>query len=736
MKIRELTDEFFNTFDRNGNTPDAGKALREIDRLCLQNAMSRFLMSGSKDDAFDVYFCFCEIFGIFGKGYDGTEKLLNLLGDHETNAGRILERHRDHYSHAVYVFSLGLAIYQKNYNFRTDFESGRLLSNSMSVNEEFLYRWGLAALFHDIGYPFEIAFNSIKAYTQDIFDQQARPLLTYTRIDEFVTFTNRERSLLEIIGWEPDYIESAHTLLARSISKMMGLEYRDVLNELTLIMQKAIQHMDHAYFSAAIVLKMFLSLNDITKAALEVYIDACACILLHASFWRDKLGKDRKISSKQSLAFLLMLCDELQIFDRIGYGRKSKSEPLPRVCYLDYSDRTLDVTYAFNDRAINYTDSKYADGVLVAKGNYLKGEYIEGKRDEIEKVLRNLFDLSNFGSIRIIAEISSSYRSVSYHLSASFYQNIFSLAKRVHENYLKSTTYNKIKETWAELSLELKMSNVLQAKSYAEKLNLLGYFYDDRDLMLAKVVELNEEQVEVLARAEHTRWCTEKKQMGWVYGERNDKQRKHNCLVEYDALESNNQQKDKETATNMLKNLSDAGFTIYQANKIKTEEKAFLLGITGHNDLSKADIPRIKDQLRAIFRRYASNKNYQTIVLCACAHGFDLLAAGIAMELALHIKVIFPFDEAAYKIEVESYDTERLLEKVMEYDNKEVLHIPRLEETYHVDLSKHIAGNANVLIAGWDGKANSRNGGTYDTVQLAKKYGKHIEVIEVPRAAP
>ena len=35
---------------------------KDIDRLCLENAIDRFLKSGKKEDAFDVYFCYLEMF--------------------------------------------------------------------------------------------------------------------------------------------------------------------------------------------------------------------------------------------------------------------------------------------------------------------------------------------------------------------------------------------------------------------------------------------------------------------------------------------------------------------------------------------------------------------------------------------------------------------------------------------------------------------------------------------------
>ena len=57
--------------DKNGDAL-TGRSLKEnqipynmekdIDRLCLENAVVRFLRSGKKQDAFDVYFCYLDMF--------------------------------------------------------------------------------------------------------------------------------------------------------------------------------------------------------------------------------------------------------------------------------------------------------------------------------------------------------------------------------------------------------------------------------------------------------------------------------------------------------------------------------------------------------------------------------------------------------------------------------------------------------------------------------------------------
>ena len=80
----------------------------DIDRLCFARAMERFWESGSREDAFDVYFCYMEM---FGDGYSGSRRMIELLSEFESTASTMLMSHRDHYSHSVYVFLLGLAMF-------------------------------------------------------------------------------------------------------------------------------------------------------------------------------------------------------------------------------------------------------------------------------------------------------------------------------------------------------------------------------------------------------------------------------------------------------------------------------------------------------------------------------------------------------------------------------------------------------------------------------------------------
>ena len=95
----------------------------DLDRLCLEQAMRRFLDSGASQDAFDVYYCYLEM---FVGSYGSTKRMIEMLSEFETNGSSLLMKHRDHYSHSVYVFALGLAVYETNPVFREPLQgSGR-----------------------------------------------------------------------------------------------------------------------------------------------------------------------------------------------------------------------------------------------------------------------------------------------------------------------------------------------------------------------------------------------------------------------------------------------------------------------------------------------------------------------------------------------------------------------------------------------------------------------------------
>ena len=71
------------------------------------------------------------------------------------------------------------------------------------------------------------------------------------------------------------------------------------------------------------------------------------------------------------------------------------------------------------------------------------------------------------------------------------------------------------------------------------------------------------ELTEKLAKNTHDVWAAERIAQGWTYGEeRNDAEKKHPCLVEYEALSDDEKVYDRNTALETLKCIVQLGYTI------------------------------------------------------------------------------------------------------------------------------------------------------------------------------
>ncbi|MCL2172958.1 MAG: RyR domain-containing protein [Candidatus Bathyarchaeota archaeon] len=709
---------------------------QQINMRCLKVATARFLKSGTKDDAFDVYYCFSELYQIFGEGYEGsTLTLLDILADHETNAGAVIAKHRDHYSHAVYVFALGLTLYQINPKFQNTF-SNFYKEKKYASHEEFLYRWGIVSLFHDVGYPFEIAFKGMQDYTKALFGKFI-PQLTYDitdfiKNDEVIFTTDATAEEQKLFAGK-----DCHELLADAISN--GSFYvKNVKERLDVYLNKGYVegYTDHAYFSAIIVLKTLLKKRK--DGALPIYIDTAVSILLHSSFWRRNLAKslDGNEMSKgikltpqmHPLVFMLNFCDDLQVFDRIGYGHYSKDEPLPRTAYFDVENGGLTITYSFGDEALMFKDSE----------GTLDTSFISRTIKEVENKVQSVVDLSEYMPISFDVAINN-IENPRLHTSASFFRYILEIAQEIHSKYVKNGNpeYSDLLLDWDSISLEAKMSNIAAAKFYANQLAEIGYFYDDRVLGFTRINHLTNNEIEGLARREHDRWCAEKLSMGWTYEEYNAKdnqikvskrsERKHNCLKLYDALDDHYKDKDADIAINIIKNLTvkrkgKTSFYVYGGNIAKTVPLPYYVGIAGHRyeRITQFNVVKLEKELKDAFENITRKYGENVVLLNSLADGFDLMAAKVATEFGWTIKAILPmeFTADAYYVRIED---KKLFDAICAYKGYVELRVPKLFTDIYEDASKYIAFNCNVLVCAWDNQASSEPGGTYSTIELVKR---------------
>ncbi len=593
---------------------------RDLDRLSFETAVGRFLASGSKEDAFDIYYCYCEIFKPFGSGYDSTGLLLELLSEHESNASSLLMKHRDHYSHSVYVFLIGLAIYKNHAGFRTAYNTKYGFAEGKEAACHFLEFWGLTSLFHDVGYPFEIAHQQMKAYVckLDKSNNDAygfAPYVSYRNMDEFAIsrlgdlndlyakaiterLSGRYLTRTEV---EPYYAE--HSL--RKSLKDRAIHENPA--------EKDYLYMDHAYFSGLIMAKTFLCSHKEIGRYEQLpapALDAFCAIILHNSLFKFTMrsflhtSEPLRLSDGQPLAYLLMLCDEMQCWDRTSYGQNSRSGIYAFDFDIDFTRDGI--------RWIYYYDKTYQSKVCAAKsyqdmlhdGYTKKSGAIRENRskfaDDIDEIISVKDIVPSFEpnvklpdpSDIIEVCIEDKQKKTGLYLSDSNYLNLYRFALALNGRYAGAKTDDEMRKAFEEcLSLEYKLSNIAQAKGFAAQLESIGCFYTDRAVDYTPVTDFkaltkeagHEDDLTNIAIAEHERWCVEKRAMGWDYGvghvgaitlesgkKKNDAVmrehlRLHHDLVDYSGLEAEERFKDSDPMEQMLELIREYdGLTIYR----------------------------------------------------------------------------------------------------------------------------------------------------------------------------
>ena len=516
----------------------------DTDRLCLERELEKFIDSGVAEDAYTVYYCYLEMFlGAYGK----SSKMIELLSEFESNASSLLMKHRDHYSHSVYVFSLGLAIYETNENFRSTFN--RFYGFSPEQEHEsaafFLEYWGMTALFHDIGYPFEIPFEQVLAYFE--VDRKARgekcPYLAYRNLG-CLSGMNEEakKHFQKLFGRTFDSVEE---LLAYGIAKRLGEVYAVTEAYLTeTIRMKPTDpdrfgyYMDHGYFSATRLYQELVETRG-AGALTEAHLDALTAIMLHNSLYKFAIAfyksKDKAKPPLKAelhpLAYLLMLCDELQCWDRTAYGRNSRTELHPMAAEFDFGRGAIHALYCFDaeeSEKIGAFEAAYRE--WEKNGSEGKPPRLKAYSDMAEKEQRfrtdieKIVDLSDYPLSVTTFLRGADRKSKHTYLSGSSFLHMYDFAvalnaRHRYDGMEASVSVETIERDFDEMSLEYKLSNINQVKSFSTYLNAIGCFYTDRPVDYEMLRAFDEEEIAVIAPLEHSRWIREHRAMGWQAGD-------------------------------------------------------------------------------------------------------------------------------------------------------------------------------------------------------------------------
>ena len=556
-------EDFFNEFELYDDYMN-GHKYKDL----LEASIIRFLEFESTYTAHEIYENFFMIYQITEEDKSEEKnniksthisesntllKLVNVMKDYEENTGDLIEKQRDHFIHSVNVFILGLAIYSSNPNYRKTFE--KYVKNSPYKKyyktkdgkfspEEFLYRWGIASLFHDIGYPVEIIGKQLSKFINDSSQSISQKYNVNTTIN-FKNF-NEMNSIIKVdpkfpLIYRMDYPEANFIDVYKPTNIMAHQIFTDLyvpkktkafdeFDKYSKHLLKLMNHLDnfvdymaennfidHGFFSAIFVLNSYGALmqkcymeKDMEKYAYFFYpiLNSATSILLH-NYYRGTLykkdgefGLGQMKPNKNPLAFLLIFCDELQEWNRKPIGVKDKKRNHVNDININISKDEVTVRYMLKNSALGPNFSEDKEG-LINDLLYLKPIFSNGLKVKIDVDLDKDSPLEDIS----IAEMDA---------PTILLRNIEEIARASHAQYnaIEETKGNKI-TPYDELDAKMKLSSIRQAKAYPKKLNLIGCEIvskeDPRDEH-----HLTENEVNHLAKEEHDDWMNEKINTGWI----------------------------------------------------------------------------------------------------------------------------------------------------------------------------------------------------------------------------
>lgn len=526
--------------------------------IYMKEALQAFAERDNKETAGEVYETFLDCYKQLLGGNDNFVDLLDILRGYEENAALLIDKQRDHYVHSVNVFLLGIRIWQRNPAFRKAAEAyleGQGKCSFSGVEEEFFFRWGMAALFHDTGYPVEITSNQVKKFIGTVVADGTRSAGTYIGYQDEACLTT-----LTCNGEKLDFV----AMLSRHMGETLGVD--EELLEKTLAgfirdMQQG-GHVDHGYYSALALLQHYGFMAGGSDSSRQIYqeaiLDAACAILLH-NYYKHVLQKPPfslppLAADLHPLGYLLILCDELQEWNRQAYGIVDRQKVQAADSKIELGEDSLKIHY------ITY------GGVL--------GEAFSAKK---KKTLEQLLKLDQIfpGGVEVTVTTKSELllshiQSGERKLPRPFLEHVEQMSRRIHERYNEAQKAAHPDEPlaypdWESLSDDLKYSNIRQARSYFGYLEAAGMYAAQEGGKEKEVLEFPEELTEALARAEHENWMAERMENGWTYGPEKDVERKRSpYLVPYEELSEEIRQLDRNAIGNILPLFHEIGLRVFR----------------------------------------------------------------------------------------------------------------------------------------------------------------------------
>ena len=634
----------------------------------LKAGIDVFFDNENSYNAYEIYRTFFMIYQITSEDKSEETKnikitnepntLLNLvkiMKKYEESTGDLIEKQRDHFIHSVNVFLLGLAIYAQNkeyrkffkqYIFKSPYEKFYKIDNDFS-HEEFLYRWGVAALFHDIGYPVEIIGKQLNKFINDGVKSISSNYAADTAIDfkDFNEFNT-------IVKLETDFADKYTSVYPKSkflnlfkptdiMAHKIATDFKTVdVNAVAKHLDSFVDIMgengfiDHGFFSSILVLNSYGYLIQKYAKNHDFFfypiVDSASAILLH-NYYRNVLQKKpfnlKELHPSDSpLAYLLILCDELQEWNRQPFGIKDKKRSHVNELLLNIDDRGIDVEYIVKRGSIGLGFSedkeKLLNDVLSIKSVFKLGLRIitDVKQDCVIKEIVHAETQSPDILLRNVEKLAISIHEQYVRTTKEQYEEKVAKGMELDDEFMEK--YNGL-SSFDELTPQLKIANIRQARSIPAKLSIIGCELAEMSDERPAIEEFLEEEVLDLAIYEHNEWMEEKIGTGWTYGPKKDIDNLITpYLVPWDDLSPEIQQYDIDPIKNIPSLMKSIGLKV-----VRTKQR--LLTFEMHKFYSNTDFDKLPNYIK-----YSNYKQTNFLVKILSELGYDVVdldAPGVAV---------------------------------------------------------------------------------------------------------
>ena len=542
----------------------------------ISGSLREFLGNENRENAINVYRTFFDCYRICIAGQANPfSDIVDILLKYEDTAATLIEKQRDHVVHSVNVFITGLCIYAACAAYRKAFAAAvpeKEYRNSYSTkHEEFFYRWGIAALFHDVGYPLEIIGRQLNEFVGLIADADGKDI----KVKAKISFDNLDelRTISEILpreSFSSSYVKAyeetagldllkANDLLAFRIHHALGADLsllREKLDDFVRSMGET-GMIDHGYYSALIVLKWYGFLIQSSGYNSEYFywpvLDSAAAILLHNWYklflQKEPFGLGAMRAEDDPVAFLLILCDELQEWNREAHGRISRGDIRPDSVVFEISDSRFSAVYLTKKGRppLNFSAAKKESILRLLDIGAIFPEGFDIRDEVLTPWPERLSQPAEAGPRPLMEDLER-------------------LAAAIHSQYNEKLMRSGRKPEYpafADLPDDLKYSNLRQARSMADKLENVG-LHLRKKTQLGGLDRIPEELVDILAEMEHEDWAASRTASGWTLGDRDTEEKTSPYLVPYDQLSEEIRELNRESIRNIPKLANMIGMEIYE----------------------------------------------------------------------------------------------------------------------------------------------------------------------------